>query len=102
MIKIKEIDWVCKTSGWTEGVYYTGSVEHYTFIMIPEVDKRFYIHPTSDFIKVKGNKGIEEWGWFNDAEEAKKKSEEIIKEAILFLIDTRDYNINTILDGYSK
>jgi hypothetical protein len=98
MIKIKEIDWVCKKSGWTEGVYYTGSVEHHTFIMIPEVDKRFYIHPTSYLIKVKGNKGIEEWGWFDDVEQAKKKAEELIKESILFLIDTRDYNINTILN----
>lgn len=102
MINIKEIKWECKKSDWTEGVYYIASVEHYSFIMIPEVDKRFYIHPTSVLMKINGNKGIDEWGWFDDVDEAKKKSEDLIKEAILFLIDTRDYNLNTILDGHSK
>lgn len=102
MIKVKEIQWDCKKSKWTEGFYYTASIEHYPFIMIPEVDKRFYIHPISTFIKIHGNKGIDEWGWFDDIDSAKEKAEEIIREGILFLIDTRDYNINQILDGRSK
>lgn len=99
MIKIKDVIWECKKSEWTNDNYYSASVKSISFLTIYTIDCRFYIHTHSPLIYISGNKGIDEWGWFDDIDVCKFKAEEIISDAILSMIDVRDNNINIILDG---
>jgi hypothetical protein len=96
MINIKEIQWESQGSG--SSLYYKASINGYYFLIIPNVDNRFYIHPTSNLIKIIGNQGVDEWGWFDNIDKCKLKAEKIILNSVLSLIDIRSYNIDNLIN----
>lgn len=57
----------------------------------------YYIHTTNDIFKIRGNEGVDEWGWFKDLDECKKKAESIIISEFESFIDMRDFKLNELL-----
>jgi hypothetical protein len=98
MIKIKDIVWKESVSSMSEDIYHDAYVRDYKLLsIIPFSPGNFYIHTSFPTFKIKGNKGIEVWGFFDNLDMCKTKAEEIITEEILSFMDLRDYKINQIL-----
>lgn len=112
MIKIKDIIWKKLESSFLDTYHYEALIRDCQLLWVVEDKKyttnedvngmpilvsRYHIHTLSSIFRVKGNEGIEEWGWFDDLEECKLKAEEVIKEEILSFIDIRDYKIEEVL-----
>jgi len=117
MLKIKDISWVRIESGY-DTISHSAIIQDKQFLCIIEIDDdpnenflsvfsgkkdddKYYIHTTSHIFDVRGNQGIEKWGWFSNLEDCKSKAEELIKEGILSFIDMRDYKIREVLNGNS-
>lgn len=82
---IKEIIWKEQTSDFSGSKYFVAYVRDFGFLTLQQHGNNkdfYYIHTVFPTFTIKGNKGIEEWGYMQ-LEEAKQKSEEIIKEEIL-------------------
>lgn len=111
MIRIKDIDWKESESSMYQAIRCDAYIRDKCFLTVVEDKKhttitptespvlvsRYYIHTISSIFKVSGNQGIEEWGWFDNLEECKKKAEEVITNEILSFIDMRDHKIDEVL-----
>lgn len=111
MIRTKDIDWKESEPSMYQDKRYYANIRDKCFLTVVEDKKhttitpkespvlisRYYIHTISSIFKVRGNEGIEEWGWFDDLEECKKKAEEVVTKEILSFIDMRDYKISNVL-----
>ena len=89
MIDIKDISWKVSINEWDDNAEYTHAyINDIELLMIVNIDNVYKIFGCDDkILNFVGNQGYDKFGSFNTLEEAKIKSEEIIKPNVINYIN---------------